>query len=275
MREIINDLTSKKELRGLEDFFNEFLKKELKHNFELKKLINLPIKQLKKKKIYNEFFKKSRSEARRIYGMFFDKNYNKKEVYLQEYEKTKNSELLNKILELHKSSRERLDFYETFYNEIFKKIGKVETILDLGCGFNPFSYNLLNQKTKHYCVEISEDTVKFINLFFKIEGIKGKAFKIDLVKNHEKIKMFKTDVCLALKLFDSLEERKRHITKRIINEINAKVLVASFPTKSLGGRREIQKNKRAWFEKNFENFSTIDFENEIVYLCPLDNHKKA
>jgi len=275
MLDIIKDLSSKKELIGLEDFFENFLRKELKHNIELKKLIKLPIKQLKKKKIYKEFLKKSRSEARRIYGMFFDKNYNKKEVYLQEYEKTKNPKLLTKILELHKSSKERLSFYEDFYNEIFKKIGSVETILDLGCGFNPFSYNLMNQNAKYYCVEISDDTVKFINLFFKIEGIVGKTFKIDLVKNHEKIKTIKTDVCFALKLFDSLEERKRHITKQIINEINAKFLVASFPTKSLGGRREIQKNKRGWFEKNFRNFSVIEFENEIVYLCPLDNHKKA
>ena len=59
MLDIIKDLSSKKELIGLEDFFENFLRKELKHNIELKKLIKLPIKQLKKKKIYKEFLKKS------------------------------------------------------------------------------------------------------------------------------------------------------------------------------------------------------------------------
>ena len=142
MKEIITDLSSKKELKGLDEFFQEFLKKELKHNRELKKLINLPIKELKKKKTYKEFLKKSRSEARRIYGMFFDESYNKKEKYLQEYKKTRNPEFLKKILELHKSSKERMGFYKEFYNEIFKKVGKINTVLDLGCGFNPFSYNL-------------------------------------------------------------------------------------------------------------------------------------
>lgn len=275
MKEIINDLINKKELKGLEEFFQDFLKKELKHNKELKKLIDLPIKELKKKKQYKEFLKKSRSEARRIYGMFFDEHYTKKKKYLIEYERSKNPDFLMKILELHKSSKERISFYKEFYDEIFEKVGNVNTILDLGCGFNPFSYHLIKQKTKYYCIEISNDLVNFINEFFKIEKIKGNAFKIDLVKNHEKIKNFEVDLCFALKLFDSLEERKRHITKQIIKEINAKFLVASFPTKSLGGRREIQKNKRVWFEKNFQNFSTIEFENEIVYLCPLENHKKA
>ena len=143
-------------------------------------------------------------------------------------------------------------------------------MLDIACGLNPLSYNFMHQKIKYYCCDLSDEDMTFLSNFFSIENIEGKAFRLDLLKEYEQLTNYKVDVVFAFKAFDSLEEKERNITKKIVENLKAKYLVATFPTKSLGGKKSIQENKRKWFEKQFENFSKFVFTNEVVYVCCLN-----
>jgi len=62
--------------------------------------------------------------------------------------KKNNKKSITRILSLHRSTQERLPYYETFFKTLLTNI-KPKTILDLGCGFNPFAYKLMNLK-KYY-----------------------------------------------------------------------------------------------------------------------------
>ena len=61
-----------------------------------------------------------------------------------------NDTLLEQVLGFHSSTKERLRYYPRLYEQIFKITGKPQTILDLGSGINPFSFNYMNLRNCHY-----------------------------------------------------------------------------------------------------------------------------
>jgi len=283
---IINHIKQKKELTNLD---NNLIKEKINHFLKNNKRINDIINnsrsfdQLKRNKHYKEFVKKIRKEFREIYGVFILAGYKNIDNYLKELEKAKNrtekEKIINKILLLHQSSKERLsqygemcrEIYGEIYKEIFSTI-KPKSILDLGCGLNPFSYIFIPnyKKIKFIASDLNEKDLLPIKEFFKLEKIEGKTVPFDIIKDYKKLKKFKTDVCFLLKLLDSLETTKRNITREIIKNINSKYIIASFSTMSLGGKKEIKKERRTWFEKILKNnnysYTTFEIENELFYI---------
>ena len=85
---------------------------------------------------------------------------------------------------MHVSSRERIEFYEEFYEKIFKVTGKPKTVLDVSTGFNYFSVPLMKLKELFFVgTEHKEESVEKINEYFSLisnSGIKGKGFLLDL-----------------------------------------------------------------------------------------------
>ncbi len=240
MDRLIKDIISKKELNNLDE---NFIKQKLELFFKENKKIKLKLENNsyhEKSKEYKETIKSIRKELREIYGVFIQKNIDKRDNFLKE-NKTK------EILLMHKSSEERYLYYEEIYKRIFKITNKPKKILDLACGLNPISYEYLGCKPKYYASDLSNKDMSFINYFFEKNKIKGKAFALDLIKDYEELKKYKVDVCFLFKALDSFETIKKNVSKDIIKAINAKFIIVSFTKTSLGGRKEISKNKRNWF----------------------------
>ncbi len=211
--------------------------KDLEDNFILERvkeyLKDKKIPDNKKSKEYKIIFKDLRRILRKVYGMF---------VQVRE--------------------ERSLKFYEMVFDRF-----KPKKVLDLGCGLEPLYYTKLID-AEFYSAEISEEIVKKINLFFKKEKIKGKSFIFDLV--YEDLgKLPKVDLCLILKVLDSLEYFKRNISKELLTKIQTKSFVITFAKLTLSGKKEI-KAKRTWLirilkELNYK-YEVIDFENEIVFF---------
>jgi len=93
--------------------------------------------------------------------------------------------------------------------------------------------------------------------------IDGKAFKLDLTQIEQKLP--KVDVCFIFKVVDALETIQWDITPFLLARIQAKWIVVSFSTRSLGGRRPIAAEKRAWFERLLTSYNYEQFEipNEV------------
>ena len=152
------------------------------------------------------------------------------------------------------------------YNRIFNET-KVNTILDFGGGLEPLNYAKQGNLT-YYCTDISKDIIKEINKYFKYNSIRGKAFLFNLVDN-DLDNLPKVDLCLALKLLESLEAIKKDISKKILHEIKAKYILVSFSKRSLAGKR-IRKAGRSWFRKLLKelnySYEVFDYDNEIFFL---------
>ena len=181
--------------------------------------------------------------------------------------KLKFKELRKKLREVYGVFRQVKEHRDVeVYNKIINET-QANIILDLGCGLEPLNYAKQGNLT-YYCADISKNIVKEINKYFKYNNIKGKAFLFSLVDNNLD-KLPKVDLCLALKLLESLETIKKGISKKILEEIKANYILVSFSKKSLAGKK-IRKAGRSWFRKLLKELSysyeIFDHGNEIFFL---------
>ena len=277
---IIDLIKKKKELSGIDSvFIEEQLSDYISKNIALWHKIELHPK-LEKSKELKFLVKEIRKKLREVYGVFnIDINKrNKLFEWLKLAVKNKKSkteilELHKKILLTHKSTRERLDYYNEIYKNIFKITGKPSSILDIGSGLNPLSFIFMNLKNISYtAIEFTDEDCRFLNDYFntmKKFHIEGMALKMDLTKFN---KFPKAGICFMFKLLDSLETLKFGITKSLLNEINSDFIVASFPKKSLSGK-PMSKFRISWFERLisiYKNYEAFEPDNEIFSF--LDNY---
>lgn len=257
MKQVISDILSKKELTTISENIVEQIIKE-KLDKKIKQIIS---EKRYKTKQYKQFIKKIRAILRRQYGAFQNPKINRKKLF-----EKKDWEGL---LKSHKSSKERFSYYNELYKKIFEITGKPKSILDIGCGMNPISYEYMNlKKIEYLACDISNSDLNIINKYFKIKKINGKIKLFDAIRDKYSFKKY--DIIFAFKLFEILETTRSHkLTENIIKKLKAKYIVASFSTKTLSGRK-MSRARRGWFEvmnKRLGNkLKIIELENEIFYI---------
>ena len=252
---LIKKITQKKE-------FSQLPKKDVELVFE---------KFDKEKYLDEEKIKLTRDLLRKVYSSFSSRkllNLKDKDVEW--------------VLKKHKSTKERLPYYEEVYERIFQGLdtqggtpknipkniftkGKKISVVDLGAGVNGFSYGFFkNKKINYVGVEAVGQLVELMNYFFKNKKIKARAFHLSLfeieeIKNLIK-KQKKPRVVFLFKVIDSLEVLERNYSKKLLEEIVpfADKIVLSFATRSLGKRSRFGA-QRSWI-KNFidKNFEILD-----------------
>lgn len=260
MESLVEEIKDKKELRALSQDFVGSITKELLG----KKKINLEKKSERKK-----FIKEVRSVLHDVYGVFKKSKYAKREKLLREISGLADIETHKEILSLHRSTAERLPYYEAVYKKIFSVTGKPQTILDLGCGLNPLSLPFMKlKKVEYHATELTEEDSKFIQQYLTQLHIKGSAFPMDLTRID---KLPQADVCFMFKLLDTLEALKRDVTQTILTKLDSEWAVASFPLKTLGGKKSISKRRLVWFERLIAQYrhETFEIPNEIFYVIRL------
>ena len=269
---LLKKIKSKPQIKHLEDeFILERIRKFLKTNgdvrVKLEKEFKLNQDKITKSKVFKEIVKAIRWEIGIIYGSFLTRDFPKKKKLIENNYKD--------LLKLHKSTKERIEFYEEIYKHIFKWC-KPKKIGDLGCGLNPISYEIIEKnlkyKPKYFASDLNSEDIKFLNNYFDLNGIKGKA-EVYNITNLEILndKEFKDcDLIFLFKVLDSFEFIKKNISKKLLDEIKSKHIVVSFPMKSLISKKTFDFSKRNWF-KNYLNkmnwdCEVFEVENEIFYL---------
>lgn len=238
---LIKRIKEKKPLDRLDDGYidsrvSEFLKKnpKLKIDFENNK-----------NKGFKYAVKAVRAELHKSYALFWGKD-------------------------LHRSAIERNEFYNALYKRIFAITGKPSVILDISAGLNPFYFPFKDFKCRYIATELSLKDCNRIEMFFKKNGINGKALQADLKKD---FKLPSADVVFLFKVLDSIESKGHKTAERIIKNLNTKYAVVSFATRTVGGKK-MRFPRRRWFEIMIERlgfrYSVIEFSNEIFYVVKMN-----
>jgi 16S rRNA (guanine(1405)-N(7))-methyltransferase len=171
----------------------------------------------------------------------------------------------------HSSTRERLPIIDHFYTNILAELPPVQSILDVACGLNPLAipWMGLPEKVEYFAVDIYGDMINFVNQYLNLTGIQGEAVVGDVISVCPSQIV---DVAFVLKTIPCLEQVDKTAGARLLNNLQAKNIVVSFPINSLGGRRDRgmlanYSNKfneivvdHAWLVKRF------DFPSELVFL---------
>lgn len=264
--ELIAHIKNKPELLKLD---NSFVLTHLQKHFatsDLDKYTSFD-QALRSKKIKAKV-RETRTYLRQVYGLFLNRPVGLDDV-------GRNTSFL---LELHKSTQERVPYYVQFYQKMFtilKGWGLPEefTVLDVACGYNPFAVSYMPMVPQRYVAcDLSSQEMAVIEQFFKNESLSGEAFGQDVMDASflRYLADHSFDVVFFFKALDSFERVKRHSSKKLLAAVNAPFIVVSFPLVSIGGGSTIQGSKRVWFE-NFcqkENWILESFElpNEVVYV---------
>jgi len=183
-------------------------------------------------------------------------------------------EVAASIMKLHASTKERLPYLEKFHGFIGKHTGNVETIMDLGCGFNPFSvpYLVTHNLKIYYAYDIDMRTKDILNRFFASQNLPQSADCRDLIVETPTEKV---DLAFMCKLVPVLEAQATGRGFELARQLDTKFLVITYPLKSLGGRNKgMGKNYAAQFEKAqdagaLDKYAIVAGEeigNELVYV---------
>jgi len=255
--DLVSEIKKKKEFKSLDDsFVNNALNKVVKEN------------QLKLEKDSEEIIKKTRAFLREVYGAFVSKGFNKRDKLLSMIKSLDDIETHQKILKQHISTAERIPYYTQVYSSIFAITGQPKSVLDIAAGLNPVSYPFLKCRPKYYAYELSETDAEFLQKYFDKMKIDGKALHGDITLLSEMQKLPSADVCFLFKALDTLESVRWDVTKELFSNINCKWIVASFPMKSLGGRKIMPEKRLSWFLRIISQFeyTKITIGDELFFV---------
>lgn len=269
---LIKDIKRKRELSRLsEETIRDEIERQFKANKHLKELFDQrEYSQLRRAKEFELMFKTIRKNLRKAYGMF-QRDLIDREQLLNDVKDLKDVEGHNRILQTHQSTAERMQYYPGIYKKIFAMTGLPESILDLGCGLNPFSYPWLGCEPSYYASDISPEDTRFIEEYFEKMDIDGEATPANLnnVDKEDILAVFPhVDVCFLFKVLDSVVT-KPSSSEKLVEAIDSDWIVASFSTVTLSGK-PMTKKRRLWIEKMSERLGyqvqMFETQNEIFYV---------
>jgi len=190
-----------------------------------------------------------KTKLHQVYGAYTQENGHKKAAkLLDEMESHGVETTARSLLSLHASTKERLPFYDEFYSFILEHTGSIESILDIGCGYNPFSLPFIPAKIKsYYAYDIDTRVADLINRFFALMGLPPLAKCADLAVE---IPSDNADIAMMCKLLPVLETQAPGSGFNAAKSLNVKFLLITYPLKSLGGKEKgMAKHYNAAFEK--------------------------
>ncbi|MFP4118837.1 MAG: hypothetical protein ACLFTH_02170, partial [Candidatus Woesearchaeota archaeon] len=281
--EIISLIKGKQELSSLDDdFIRGVLRKKLA-SFrapELDKYVSF--KQFKRSAFCKQLLSETRKYLRDVYGVFLQKPLSAFSPLLDSMTAIDDG-VIDRLLEAHQSTRERVPYYDEVYSLIWgvcKNHGVSEesfSVLDLACGWNPFALKFFPvTPSSYFASDLSSEDMALVRRFLENTGIDGDARAFNLLSSeftHWLDTLPFVDVCFLFKALDSLEYSSRHSSKKLLSKLSSKcrLVVVSFSRVSIGGRQEIDAKRRSWFEtwceKNGWVFEVSSVPTELFYIC--------
>ncbi len=184
-----------------------------------------------------DLIKAVKRKLHQIYGAFLShQTYTQAQHLILSLEKGANlKEVSRSLLSLHTSTAERLPYYEQFYKDLFAVTGVPKALLDLACGFNPFSlpFTPLKEPLKYFAYDIDSQLIGLINSFFQLLGYEPLARVQDILSHPPQQP---ANLALMMKLLPTLEHQRKGSGIEVLQSLQADYIVVTFSTRSLCGR---------------------------------------
>jgi 16S rRNA (guanine(1405)-N(7))-methyltransferase len=199
---------------------------------------NLGAQELGKRRNFKEAVKATKNKLHQIAAVYqegataYDRWYN---ALQQAPDRSALRAACAAIMAHHASTRERLPILESFYTTLFTGLPPIASILDLACGLNPLAvpWMPLGGNVRYFAYDIYQDQIDFLNRSFPLLSVQGRAQVCDLLQCHPPQR---ADVALLLKTIPCLEQVEKGVGRRLLDRVDAPVVIVSFPVQSLGGQ---------------------------------------
>ena len=239
--------------------------------------------ELGKRRSYKEAVKATKNKLHQVGGAYQDAkiDYDKALARLQEAQRRPvlseaevgaeaQREALLAVMRLHTSTRERLPILGRFYAETLAGLPPVSSVMDIACGLNPLAQGWmpLAAGATYLAYDVYADMMRFLGDYMALASIPGKAEVRDVAAEPPTEPV---DLVLLLKTLPVLAQIDKTAVSRLLDSLQAKYLLVSFPAKSLGGRNKgMVQNYEAqfagWIAGRDWDVARFEFENELAFL---------
>lgn len=139
------------------------------------------------------------------------------------------------VLRTHASTAERLAGARALYAAAFAGLPAPRRVADLACGLHPFAVPLMGLPAdcRVEAVDVDEGLAALLGEFFAKAGITGEARCADVLAPGFRAA---ADVVLLMKAAPGLERQETGGVAALLGRLEAPVVIATFPVRSLGGR---------------------------------------
>lgn len=186
-----------------------------------------------------------------------------------------NEDLMKPLLRLQTSTDERLPIINEFYQKIFNEMPgslEIKSVVEYGAGMNTMTYpwiaTAFGEDVKYTGVDVDSEVASFQNSVFKLMSLdsKAKAVQGDVLVDQ----LIPADVTFLFKILPLLEHQEKGSAKRILSELPSKVVVVSFPTRSIGGKEkgmlEGYREFIAELTRNTQSNEELLLDNELIEI---------
>lgn len=174
------------------------------------------------------------------------------------------------LMRRHASTHERLDVLAEFYATTLGQIEDIRVVRDLACGLNPLAIPWLPFEApfEYHAYDIYADMMAFLAEFMAIVGVNGRTQTRDILGQPP---TQPADLILILKTLPVLEQVEKGAAARLLDALQARYLLISFPARSLGGRRKgMVQNYEAqfmdWIAGRNWQVQRFEFPSELAFL---------
>ena len=175
------------------------------------------------------------------------------------------------LMHAHLSTRERLPILDTFYRDIFAVTGPPGRLLDIACGLNPLAFPWMGLPvlgTDFVAYDIHEPRITFLNHYFILQGLPPLAFVRDVALQAP---AESGDVALFLKEMPRFERNYPGRGRALLDALDVRWLVVSFPTISTHGGRNLTNRYREFFHQIIDGsgwpVTELLFDTELVFCA--------
>ncbi len=178
--------------------------------------------------------------------------------------------LLRRLMAAHASTHERLPLLDTLYSQLFQRLPPVHSVLDIACGLHPLArpWMPLPPDLPYFACDIFADQADFLNRFFRLMGYAGSVEQRNALDD---MSAPSADVAFLLKTLPCLEQIQSGAFQRLLHQIDAPILIVSFPNHSLAGRKQgMAQHHTASFLSQIEKAGwqadPLTYSSELIYI---------
>ncbi len=174
------------------------------------------------------------------------------------------------LMRRHASTRERLPILDEFYATTLRNLNNIHIIKDLACGLNPLSLPWLpfDRVPEYHAYDIYADMMAFVTEFLAIAGVNGRAQTRDIISQPP---TEPADLIFIFKTLPVLEQIQKGAAARLLDALNARYLLITFPAQSLGGRHKgmlqnYEEQFMGWVNGRGWQVQRFEFATELAFL---------
>jgi 16S rRNA (guanine(1405)-N(7))-methyltransferase len=239
-------------------------------------ILNIGRAELGKRANFRAAVKATKDKLHQIGGAYF-RGVPKYTVWLDKLRTAKEvgddqefRHLCSQFMAFHSSTLERLEILDRFYDSLFARLPRIHSIIDVGCGLNPLSIPWIPivSSADYYAYDIYRDLVQFVGHFLELAGARAHAEAADVLHSPPTVR---ADLAFVFKNVPCFDQIDKTATGQLIDRLNARFVVISFPRRSLGGSDQfLTKQYAARFAQLVEGrswtVSRMEYKTELVFL---------